>query len=75
MCGNRDAQSSGRNEPQALLNLEELEEKLDLKDKVVKMEDTGSQGYELNKKEMHTPQQFENVINSLNLFCYFSYSL
>lgn len=35
MCGNGDAQSSGRNEPQALLNLEELE-KLDLKDKVVK---------------------------------------
>lgn len=75
MCGNGDAQSSGRNEPQALLNLEELEEKLDLKDKVVKMEDTGSQGYELNKKGMHTPQWFENVINLLNLFCYFSYSL
>lgn len=75
MCGNGDAQSSWGNEPQALLNLEELEEKLDLKDKVVKMEDTGSQGYELNKKGMHTPQWFENVINSLNLFCYFSYSL
>lgn len=36
MCGNGDAQSSGKNDPQALLNLEELEEKLDLKGKVVK---------------------------------------
>lgn len=36
MCANGDAQSSGRNESRALLNLEELEEKLDLKDKVVK---------------------------------------
>ena len=39
MCGNGDAQRRGRKEPQALLNLEELEEKLDLRDKVVRMED------------------------------------
>lgn len=44
MCGNGDAQRSGRNESQALLNLEELEEKLDLKDKAVKWRTQVSKG-------------------------------